>query len=275
VKHLLTFDIEDWFQSTWDFDRPISDRALVNTQECLDLLEEFPVKATFFVQGMVTEKYPELIRQIHSAGHELASHAYSHRPLFSLGRSAFREELKRSIQSLENISGAKVIGFRAPDFSIERNMDWFWEELSEQGILYDSSVFPKKMRRYGFDHAPREPFRLEKFPIVELPLSVIEWGQKRFPFGGGGYLRLLPYALTSLCMKRMSRENIPTMLYLHPYELAENDFKGEEIPWKIQLHQGLFRSRIKPRLRKLLKTFQFQTCGELIHERKIGRTAIL
>ncbi len=270
--NLLTFDIEDWFQSTWDFDHPVTDRVVKNTESLLEILQEHGVSATFFVQGYVARDFPNLVRSIDRCGHEIASHGHSHRPLFSMDEKEFRSDLTQSLDLIEGIAGKKVIGYRAPDFSVRSSMPWFFEVLHDSGILYDSSMMPVRMKRYGFDQIPLDPFFEETSGILEIPLTVYRSRIISFPFAGGGYLRLLPLPITQYLMKARNRLGKPVVLYMHPYEINARDFEnGPPVPWRTRLHQGLFRHRMKSRLRQILKDFHFTTCGDYCNFVKGGR----
>lgn len=262
MKNILTFDIEDWFQSTFDLNRSISSRVVSNTAKLLDILSKSSKAhgATFFVQGMVAEKFPSLVQAIAKAGYEIASHGYSHRPVNQMSPEEFREDLTKSIRVLEDIVQKPIEGYRAPDFSIDEKSFWAFRILKQLGITYDSSVFPKKMRRYGIADFSRDPVELSTYGIKEIPLSI--WSG--LPIAGGGYLRLFPYALTRTAIQRMNRLHRSAVVYMHPYEINPKDFAGENIPLKIKLHQGLFRSRMASRLGRLLQDFDFISCREFV-----------
>lgn len=266
LSNILSFDIEDWFQSTLDNKRPITDRVKNNTESLLAILDDFRVRATFFVQGMVAEKFPELLAAIDNAGHELATHGYSHRPVNKMSKNQFRDELRRSKDSISNVIGKEVIGFRAPDFSIDKKTFWAFPIMRECGIRYDSSIFPVKTRRYGIEGFSMTPVYLKEFDIFEIPMSTVPIFGRSFPIGGGGYFRLLPFAITDYFIHKMNSRGIRCTTYFHPYELNPHDFDGELVPFSMRIHQGLFRSRIKPRLRSLLKSYQFTACDTLFLE---------
>ncbi len=202
VKNALSFDIEDWFHMLeipavadpqgWD---QMSSIVVEKTEWILNQLEMHQVQATFFVLGWVAEKYPQLVRQIHQQGHEIASHAFWHRRVDQLSRQEFREELQRSIDTLQQQTGAKVFGFRAPSFSITPGSEWALDLLLDAGIEYDASLFPAKRGHGGYPCTPA-PHKFSQLPsgrnIPELPMSIMKMGPLRIPFSGGGYLRLLP-----------------------------------------------------------------------------------
>jgi polysaccharide deacetylase family protein (PEP-CTERM system associated) len=265
IRHALTVDVEDWPQSTLDQSLPITERAVRNTHAMLELFARHDVRGTFFVLGLLAEKYPQVVREIDAAGHEVASHGYSHKAVFQIGPDAFRDELIRSRRQLEDLTGKQVLGYRAPDFSITSASLWALDVLAEQGFVYDSSVFPVKLRRYGIADFPRRIHRLEN-GLVEVPMSSVLFASRRWPVAGGGYLRLLPVWLTALAMRRLESESQPAIIYLHPYEIDAAEL-GElklDIPWKTRLTQGLNRSRVAPRLEYLFRQFHFTTLADLI-----------
>src|SRR5919108_3782087 len=144
MLHALTVDVEDWPQSTLDWSLPITERAVRNTHRLLGVLREWNVKGTFFVLGLLAEKFPRLVQEIAAEGHEIASHGYSQKPVFAIGADAFEDELIRSVGLLEDITGERVRGYRAPDFSITERSLWALDILAAHGLEYDSSIFPMK-----------------------------------------------------------------------------------------------------------------------------------
>lgn len=233
MVNALTIDVEDYFQvnafaqhvrrDQWDsFDLRVGG----NTCRILDLLDEFGVKATFFILGWVAERDPGLVREIQSRGHELACHGYGHELVYTIGPDAFRADVKRAKQLIEDISGVQIAGYRAPSYSITKKSWWALDILVEEGFTYDSSVFPVYHDTYGVPDAPRVPHIIATGAgcIIEFPLSTWPVGpgrrQYRLPIAGGGYLRLLPVELIRRGIKRINMmENQPAVLYFHPWEI--------------------------------------------------------
>jgi polysaccharide deacetylase family protein (PEP-CTERM system associated) len=263
--HALTVDVEDWAQSSLDYDLPITERALRNTRRLLELLAEAGVRGTFFVQGLVAERFPALVGEIAAAGHEIGSHGFSHRPLFTIGPQAFAEELRRSVGLLEDLSGQRVLGFRAPDFSITPASLWALDILTEQGMVYDSSIYPARTARYGIAETPRFAHRLPN-GLIELPLSTFVFAGRNWPVAGGGYLRLFPYAFTRWAISGIGRQGQPAVVYQHPYELNATELSELElpIPARFKLTQGLNRRFIPGRLNRLLREFRFAPAAEVL-----------
>lgn len=263
--HALTVDVEDWPQSTLDHTLPITARAVQNTQRLLELFRQHRVQATFFILGLLAEKFPQLVADIAAEGHEIASHGYSHRAVFDLGPQGFTDELQRSVSLLEDITGQPVRGYRAPDFSITTRSLWALDLLAQHGLEYDSSVFPIKLRRYGIDRFPRGIHRLSN-GLIEVPLSTVRWAGQRWPVAGGGYFRLYPYALTRQALRRLQAEGLPAIVYLHPYEIDPAELRELpwSIPWRTRFTQGLNRRLVTRRLSQLLRDFRFGPIREVL-----------
>lgn len=233
MLNALTIDVEDYFQvnafarhvrrDEWDrYPLRVGD----NTRRILDMLDEFSVKATFFVLGWVAERESGLVKEICRRGHEIACHGYGHELVYDIGPIGFREDIKRAKGILEGITGTAVIGYRAPSYSITRESLWALEILVEEGFTFDSSIFPVYHDTYGMPDAPRfiherqtAAGSIREFPLTTLPLTLP--GRKlRLPIAGGGYLRLLPAGLLRWGMERVNRkERQPVVLYFHPWEI--------------------------------------------------------
>ncbi|HET9956450.1 MAG TPA: DUF3473 domain-containing protein [Polyangiaceae bacterium] len=270
----ITVDVEDWAQSTLNPEYPLSSRFVESTREMLELFERHRVKATFFVLGLAAQKAPGLVREIHRRGHEIQSHGFGHRSLFSLTRSELKADLERSKKLLEDTVGEAVTGYRAPSFSVTTETLWALDVIFECGFTFDSSIFPVKTARYGIDGAPRVPHWLETPAgnrLLELPVASARLLGRTLPGGGGGYLRLLPYALTQCGVRQLNRSGHPATLYLHPYELDVREMlEVRGVPWMLRAQQGLGRSGVAGKLNRLLAEFEFTTvtramasCGDL------------
>ncbi|MDQ3706369.1 MAG: DUF3473 domain-containing protein [Chloroflexota bacterium] len=221
----ISVDVEDWFQAfdecplpTWERHEHRLTRSLERT---LQLFEEQGVKATFFVLGYNAERYPHLVSMIRGSGHELGTHGYSHRLIYTQTPGEFREEMKRAIGVVEEISGERVIGHRAAAFSITPRSIWALDVLLELGIRYDSSIFPVRHYRYGWPGAPEGFCRIkrESGSIVELPLPTWRFGKLRLPVGGGAYQRIFPEFYIYAALRRINRGGQRFVLYMHPWEL--------------------------------------------------------
>ncbi|MFG0331834.1 MAG: XrtA system polysaccharide deacetylase [Maioricimonas sp. JB049] len=267
MLHALTIDVEDWPQSSLDHSLPITERAVHNTRKMLEIFRRHETHGTFFILGLLAEKYPEVVRDIAAEGHEIGSHGYSHKAVFNIGPETFRDELKRSVGLLEDITGQPVRGYRAPDFSVTSDSLWALDILAEEGLEYDSSIFPVRMRRYGIDDVPRHMYRLDN-GLIEIPMSTVMLAGRRWPVAGGGYLRLLPWAMTRRAIRQLESEQIPTIVYLHPYEVDPDELDEIEwpVPLKTRLTQGLNRRHIAGRLDRMLSQFRFGSIAEILEE---------
>jgi polysaccharide deacetylase family protein (PEP-CTERM system associated) len=192
------------------------------TRWILEELAALDLRATFFVVGTIAKTHPGLVRDLHALGHEVASHGWAHRRIHRLTPHEFREDLRRARDALEDVTGAAVVGYRAPTFSVTRETAWAIDLLAEAGLRYDSSIYPVRHDRYGVPDAPRVPFlaRGPERAILELPPATLAFCGANLPVGGGGYFRLLPLWLMELALAQVNRAFSPavTMLYFHPWE---------------------------------------------------------
>lgn len=227
--HILTVDVEDWFHllevkggyspSDWD---SLPSRVVDNTERLLALFEAHRFQATFFFIGWIAERNPSLVRRIADAGHEVASHSYWHELVARHDRVSFRQDLERSRKALEDITGERVRGFRAPGFSITPETAWAFELIVEQGFTYDSSLWPGRSIYGGFTTPLDGPhlLRCAAGDLIEIPASTRVLGLP-LPYSGGGYLRLLPEWLIRVCIQANGRRGIPTALYVHPRDFDD------------------------------------------------------
>ena len=229
--HALSIDLEDWYHPELVRKRvpgEPDDQIEEATQAVLNLLARHQVAATFFVVGELAERHPGLIRKIFEGGHEIGSHGFSHRPLWEMDEYDFREEMIRFHSVIQGVLGAvKIRGFRAPTFSLDNGTRWAAKVLAELGYEYDASICPVKLNRlYGLGGAPTTPYRLSlndlrredpNSPLVEFPMSVLEWMGLRIPVGGGFYFRVIPLSLLRLSLKRIGQCH-SFLLYFHPWE---------------------------------------------------------
>jgi len=256
---VISVDVEDWPQSTWDRGLPITARAEISTRMMAELLNEAGVHATMFVLGKFAEKFPGVVRELRTGGHEIASHGYGHVEIFKQSRPEFTEDVRRSKNILEQIVGERVRGYRAPDFSIINGTLWALEELAEAGFEYDSSIFPMRRPRYGIPGWPVGPVEValpQGRSILEIPVATFRFMRRAWPVGGGGYHRLLPGFMFRY-VARSVMASTPFVFYCHPYELDAAEFREIpiRIPLAVRLHQGLGRARIARRLKTFLRCF--------------------
>jgi polysaccharide deacetylase family protein (PEP-CTERM system associated) len=236
------------------------ERVEPTTYWILDLMERSRQKGTFFVVGEIARQYPSLVRAIHRAGHEVASHSWEHRRVHTLSAAEFREDTRKSKEVLEQVTGEAILGYRAPTFSVVRQTAWALDVLAELGFLYDSSIFPVYHDRYGVPDAPRSPFLAvgERLDILEFPPATLRVGGFNLPIGGGGYFRLFPLAMLLQGLRQMRRHCRPSagMLYFHPWEF---DPDQPRLPLRgvgrFRTYVGIGRSRA--RLATLLGHYRF------------------
>jgi polysaccharide deacetylase family protein (PEP-CTERM system associated) len=266
-RHAFTVDVEDWYQSCIDYDAPITERVVRNVDRLLPVLDDCGVKGTFFVQGMVAEAFPSLVRSLVELGHEVQSHGYSHRPLFEMNAYALREELTRAKSTVEDAAGIAVTAFRAQDFSIlARNLSAI-EALATTGFEVDSSIFPMRSRHYGIPGWPLGPHYLfgDGFRILEVPVAVGSLGGRRVPVAGGGYFRLFPSSLIRAGLRSIAADGRPAVFYCHPYEFNPDELAGHaDVSTRVRLAQGAGRGRFTERVRSLLAGFSFGTLAETL-----------
>ena len=246
-------------------------RMEVATRRLLDQLADAKVAATFFVVGEIARTNPNLVRDIHASGHEIGSHSWDHKRVHRFTPESFREDSRTSKDALEQVTGAPVLGFRAPTFSVTRATGWAIDALVECGFEYDSSIFPVHHDRYGVADSPRTPFIAQgsEREILELPLLTYRVAGVNLPVAGGGYFRLFPLAAMRAGLRQVARSTAPQvgMLYFHPWEF---DPGQPQLPltrlarWRTYVGVG----RTTARLTKLLKAFPFCRAIDAVREIK-------
>ena len=264
MNNILSIDVEDWFhllelESTPDIARWATLESRVE-RTFLKLLEEFDetgVKVTCFFLGWVAERFPELVRQAHARGHEVASHGYGHQLVYTQTKEQFASDIRRSKALLEDIAGAEVSGYRAPGFSVTEKTLWAFDEIASAGFKYDSSVFPAARGHGGIPDGNIAPYWVETQagPLLEMPMSVVPMlGQRVFVFGGG-YLRLAPYRIIELLGRAVNRSGRPVIYYLHPREIDPGHPRLAMGPVRKTKSYINLRSTM-PKLRRLLRSQQ-------------------
>jgi polysaccharide deacetylase family protein (PEP-CTERM system associated) len=279
IVNAMSVDVEDYFhvaalaqsidRSTWN-DREY--RAEENTRRLLDLFEASNMKSTFFVLGWVAKRSPQLIREIHDRGHEVASHGMSHLLVYNQTPQEFASETIESKKLLEDITGAPVLGYRASTYSITRRSLWALDILHEAGFLYDSSIFPIRHDMYGIPDAPREPGHIDTpkgASIVEFPMSTAPMFGFTLPVSGGGYFRLLPYWLTNAGLRKLNdRMDRPFIFYLHPWEVDPAQPRVQT-GFKSRLRHYTNLDRTEGRLKRLIGEFRFAPVRDVLRGRNL------
>ena len=263
VTNMMSVDLEDYFCdlpfSEW---KNYENRVIKNTKLILDLFEKHNVTATFFTLGYIAEKHPELIEEIISKGHEISSHGYAHLDIRKVSRKEFEEDFKKSLDTLYSITKEKILGFRAPFFSIDNSNSWILNFLRKH-IKYDSSIFPVKSPLYGVPNAPRVMYHPsqenflkndENEELIEIPpLTNRIFSLYNLPVAGGFYFRALPYFLISQGIRKFNDNDMPAMLYFHPKDLDKDMPKIKQYTW----HYYYGKRNIVAKFEKLLNDFKF------------------
>ena len=276
--HAFTVDVEDYFQVS-AFEQCVSReqwdsfpcRVEANTNNILKILAEHQVQATFFILGWIAERYPQLVREIVHAGHEVGSHGYGHRLIYTQTPAEFRADLRQSVAILESIIGRRVTAYRAPSFSITQKSRWALEILIEEGFSMDSSVVPIYHDLYGIPGAQAGLHRLETpaGSIWEFPPAVYGFFGKKLvlPVGGGGYFRIYPFQFTRWCWRRLEKRQQSLLFYIHPWEVDPNQPRLQaSFKSRFRHYNNLHRTLGK--LDRLLTAFRFGPIRAVLAERQ-------
>jgi len=271
--------VEEWFHghnyldhvppSQWDQQ---DSRVEANTDLCLALLEQYGVQATFFVLGWIADRHPDLVRRISEAGHEIGCHSYGHPILFRLTEEEFVADLDQALAALKRAGVHECRCYRAPSFSLTPAVHHFLPLLAERGIRIDCSLFPIHHPRYGQPATPRRPFLLEgtvQNPFTVLPMTTVRMAGLNIPFSGGGYMRLLPERIYRSMRRRAWRQNVPVILYVHPWELDSFRPQVGLSPWNRWRSQG-GQNSMPAKLAAILSEGRFQTVGDYIETRLVA-----
>jgi polysaccharide deacetylase family protein (PEP-CTERM system associated) len=269
----LSVDLEEYFQvsnfanvierSRWP---ALPSRVRASTLRLLDAAGATGNRATFFVLGWVAERHPELVREIAARGHEIACHGYGHELVYELGPARFRADLRRARAAIEQATGCKLEGYRAPSYSITGASLWALRILAEEGFRYDSSIFPIRHHRYGIPGFSRHPVRIalgEGLGIHEFPLTTLQAGRFTLPLAGGAYLRFLPLSVFRWGLGRLEAAGEPTVLYVHPWEI-DPEQPRQSVGWLVRVNHYYNLHRTEARLRHLLERFRFAPLREVL-----------
>jgi polysaccharide deacetylase family protein (PEP-CTERM system associated) len=273
IVNAMSVDVEDYFHVS-AFDRVVpkdewtqlESRVERNTERLLETFDRARVKATFFVLGCVAERFPALVRRIADLGHEVASHGFHHQLIYSLTPRQFRDDVRSAKELLEELSGQRVRGYRAPSYSITKLSLWALDVLIDEGYEYDTSIFPIHHDRYGIPNAPRHVHVVErpKGRIVEVPPSTVRVAGLNVPIGGGAYFRLFPFEWTRWGIERLNAvEQRPATFYLHPWEVDPGQPRFQvSATTRIRHYTGL--KTTLPRFARLLEQFQFEPVAAML-----------
>ncbi len=264
ITNALTIDVEDYFQVSafapyirrdeWDSRECRVER---NVNHILDLLARRSTQATFFTLGWVAERYPQVVRRIVAEGHELASHGYGHQRASDLDPRAFGEDVTRAKRILEDIAGAPVLGYRAPSFSIGAGNLWAFDVLARAGYRYSSSIYPIAHDHYGMPDSPRFAYRVGS-GLLEVPVTTVRLLNRNLPSSGGGYFRLLPYAMSRWLIGRVNAaDREPAVFYFHPWEIDPGQPRVAGIDAKTRFRHYVNIPRMEAKLQQLLGDFRW------------------
>ena len=281
ITNALTIDVEDYFQvsafapfiarSEWEHREC---RVETNVNRILDLLESRDTKATFFTLGWIAERYPELVRRIVREGHELASHGYGHERASDLSETAFHNDISRAKGLLEDLSGQVITGYRAPSFSIGTANLWAFDSLARAGYKYSSSIYPIRHDHYGMPDAPRFAHRVDS-GLLEVPITTLRMFQRNLPSSGGGYFRLLPYAVSRWMLRRVNTvDQQSAVFYFHPWEIDTAQPRVAGIDLKTRFRHYVNIPRMEGRLQSLLTDFKWGRMDGLFLNRDVPANAL-
>jgi len=277
LLNALTVDVEDYFQvSAFDSVVPrarweeYDSRVVASTRRILNILARHDVRGTFFVLGWVARHYPNLVREIHAAGHEIGSHSYWHRLVYELSPDEFRQDLRDSVAAIEDATGQRVTGYRAPSFSITAKSLWALDILAEEGFAYDSSIYAIHHDRYGIPGAHPYLYRCETKggALWEFPAAVCQFGRWNLPVSGGGYFRFYPLAVTTWALRRLNQIKAePFMVYVHPWEFDPDQPRIRSGSLKTRFRHYVNLHTTESKFDSLVQRFRFAPMREVIHER--------
>lgn len=287
ITNALTIDVEDYFQVSafapyirrdeWDRRECRVER---NVGRILELLAQHDTRATFFTLGWIAERYPKLVRAIVEGGHELASHGYGHERASDLAEAAFRDDVRRAKALLEDIAGTEVRGYRAPSFSIGTRNLWAFDVLAGAGYRYSSSIYPIRHDHYGMPDAPRFAHAVGD-GLLEVPVTTLRLGRRNWPSSGGGYFRLLPYALSRWMIRRVNRQDRQSAIfYFHPWEIDPGQPRIAGIDARTRFRHYVNIPRMDARLQKLLADFRWGRMDDIFlgraqtHPATAGQSAV-
>ena len=265
-KQALTVDVEDYFHVS-AFENAIDKadwknlelRVERNTYQLLELFEKKQAKCTFFTLGWVAERCPNLIKAIVEQGHELASHGFAHQRVTEMTQAQFIADVRKSKEVIENASGQKIIGYRAPSFSVNDSNTWIYESLAELGFKYSSSTYPIEHDLYGVPNWPRFKYTRDE-GIIEIPIPTIRNNDGNVGIGGGGYFRLYPYWLSKRRIDNFLKTELqPYSFYFHPWEIDPGQPRIAGASVKSKLRHYLNLSRMEGKIVRLLDDYQWDT----------------
>ena len=274
MKNLISIDVEDYYHSAYirDYEKNPVKLSKESIKPILDLLDKHNTRATFFILGDVAVKEPEVIEMINENNHDIASHGFTHIPLWNLNKEMFKEELEKTNKAVKKITKRNIQGFRAPYFSIDKKTAWAFDVLEDLKYVYDSSIFPMKTPLYGLPGAPLNPYYPNKNDLVtdggkikEYPLSIVNLLGINLPGPGGFYLRTYPLILTNKIIKKLNKNNRKINLYFHPWE-TNNNIPRIKAPIKNRFITYYNIKNTLKRIEYLLNKYKFHSFEDDLNE---------
>lgn len=269
-KCIFSVDVEDWFHvldvpGAPDIGRwsSLPSRVEANFHRLLGIFEDEGRRVTCFFVGWIAERFPHLVREAVSRGHEIASHGYAHRLIYEMTQSEFRTDALRTRLLLEDISGTPVIGYRAAGFSSTEATPWFFDEVSNCGYLYDSSVFPARRGHGGNPNSPLRPYFVVPGQLIEIPASVAQVGPARICFFGGGYLRFFHYSIIRRMGRRLMAGGTPLIFYIHPREI-DPDHPRIPMSYGRRFKCYINLKNTEHKIRRIIREFPVTTCRDFL-----------
>ena len=270
ITNALTIDVEDYFQVSafapyiprdqWD---SRDCRVERNVDRMLQMLDTHATKATFFTLGWIAERYPQLVRRIVDGGHELASHGYGHQRASDLSEAAFFADIESAKKLLEDLSGHEIKGYRAPSFSIGEGNLWAFDCLERAGYRYSSSIYPIRHDHYGMPDAPRFAHQV-RAGLLEVPVTTARFFDRNWPASGGGYFRLMPYAVSRWLLQHVNQvDRQSAVFYCHPWEIDAGQPRIDGINAKTRFRHYVNLDKTEARLQRLLTDFNWGRMDEV------------
>lgn len=270
MLNAFTVDVEDWYHicgvekfispTMWN---ELESRVNIGTEKILNMLSKKNIKGTFFILGYIAELYPDMVKIIFREGHEIATHGYSHETVYKLTHEEFKEDLRKSIDILKNITGQNISGYRAPEWSIRKDSYWALNIIKEEGLLYDSSVTPSWI--IGDPEALPFPHQVETDNglLHIFPPSTFKSPMGQLPFTGSWIMRLLPYNIIKKKVQKLNKINIPAIAYLHSWEM-DVDHPKIKLPWAKEFVHYVNLKECEDKFNRLIDDFNFGTIRDII-----------
>lgn len=278
MKCIMSVDVEDWFHILDLPSTPVMEEwntlpshVEKDFRTLLELFDQADVRVTCFFLGWIAERFPHLVTEAVSAGHEIASHGYSHNLVFRQSADEFEADVMQARTVLEDVSGQQILGYRAPGFSLTTATPWYYSRLAAAGYSYSSSLFPGSRSHGGIHDAELSPFRNDagKTSIVEFPISIVKVCGQRICVFGGGYMRLSPYSLIRWGVRQVLNEHRPVVSYIHPREINPGHPRLPMSPIRrFKTYVNLSTTRRK--LQRWLREFEFATFQEFLASHPVG-----